>query len=139
MDQPPRDLTGEAREILAGLSKLVIDELELRLEISELDDEAERLRLAEKTTRQALARFEKAEHDLISEHVARELGNMGREVVFRELRLRRLGRGLHRQSMGAPNELGCAGPLSARGAGGGLYAVCSLDVITTVADGAISV
>ena len=76
MDLKPRDLSSEEQEILAGLSKLVIDELELRLKISELDDEAELLRLAEETAQQALARFEKAEYDLISERVARELSNM---------------------------------------------------------------
>lgn len=77
MDQKPRDLSSEEREVLAGLSKLVIDELELRLKTAELNDETELLRLAEETAQQALARFEKTQYDLISEHVARELGDMG--------------------------------------------------------------
>ena len=76
MDEKPRDLSREEREVLAGLSKLVIDELDLQLKILQLDDEAERLRLAEEGARQALARLEQAQHDLIAEHLAEELENM---------------------------------------------------------------
>jgi GAF domain-containing protein len=76
MDQNPRDLSSEERDILAGLSKIAVDELELRLKISDLDDEAYRLRIAEETAHQALTRFEEAEYNLIAERVAREMSNI---------------------------------------------------------------
>ena len=76
MDQKPRDLNGEERDILVGLSKLVMDELELRFKSLELDDEIDRRQLAEETAQQAFARFEKAQYDLISQRVTCELNNM---------------------------------------------------------------
>lgn len=76
MDQKPRELSNEERDVLTGLSKIVIDEFDLRLKSLELGDEAERLRAAEETAQQALARLERAQYDLVSEHISAELRRM---------------------------------------------------------------
>jgi len=79
MDQKPRDLSREEQGVLAGLSKLVIDELELQLKILELNDEAERLRLTEESAQRALVRLEELQYGQIAEHLADELTKM-REI-----------------------------------------------------------
>lgn len=83
MDPNPRDVSEEERNVLAGLSTIVVDEFELRLKISDLDDEAYRLRAAEEAAQKALAHFEEAEYNLIAERVAREMNNIAARSLQR--------------------------------------------------------
>ena len=86
IDQKPRNLSDEEKNVLRGLSRLTIDELELRLKIRQLQDETYRLRSEERYAREMAFRLEAAKYDLIFAQSSNHWSTSECRRVFEPLR-----------------------------------------------------
>ena len=86
MDRKPRNLSNEQTKVLRGLSRLAVDELELRLKIKQLQDEVHRVRKAQGDAQEAAFRLETAKYDLISARSSNHWSKSVARVIFEPLR-----------------------------------------------------
>jgi GAF domain-containing protein len=86
VDQKPRTLSIEQARALRGLSRLAVDELELRLKIKQLQDETYRIRAEQNAAHEAAFRLEAAKYDLISARSSNHWSTSVSRLIFEPLR-----------------------------------------------------
>ncbi len=86
IDLKPRSLSDEQRRVLRGLSRLAVDELELRLKIKQLQDEAYRVGKEQRYAQEATFRLEAAKYDLISARSSNHWSTSVSRMIFEPLR-----------------------------------------------------
>jgi GAF domain-containing protein len=86
VDRQPRNLSGEQRRVLTGLSRLTVDEFELRLKIKQLHDETYRLRVEQSYAQEAAFRLEAMKYDLISARISNHSSTSVSRLIFEPLK-----------------------------------------------------
>jgi GAF domain-containing protein len=86
IDRKPRSLNDEQTRVLRGLSRLAVDELELRLKIKQLQDEACRVRREQRYAQEANFRLETAKYDLISARSSNHWSTSVSRMIFEPLK-----------------------------------------------------
>jgi GAF domain-containing protein len=86
IDRKPRNLSDEQTRLLRGLSRLAVDELELRLKIKQLQDEAYRVRREQRYAQEATFRLEAAKYDLICARSSNHWSTSVSRMIFEPLR-----------------------------------------------------
>jgi GAF domain-containing protein len=85
IDLKPRSLSDEQRRVLRGLSRLAVDELELRLKIKQLQDEAYRVGKEQRYAQEATFRLEAAKYDLICARSSNHWSTSVSRMIFEPL------------------------------------------------------
>jgi GAF domain-containing protein len=86
IDRKSRNLSDEQTRVLRGLSRLAVDELELRLKIKQLQDESHRLHKAQSYAQEATFQLEAAKYDLISAGSLNHWSKSVSRMIFEPLR-----------------------------------------------------
>jgi GAF domain-containing protein len=86
IDRKPRDLSDEQMKLLRGLSRLTVDEFELRLKVEQLQDENHRVRKAQGSAQEVAFRLEATKYDLISARSSNLWSQSLSRMIFEPLR-----------------------------------------------------